>query len=104
MRELENIRNFLTSNAVTVVIGLFFTIVFFPVMYFYSPMLTLIVALTIPVYVAISVFITPPLRARLGEKFKRGAVLATRSDLLTISPVFLAWSKCRKTRWPKTFK
>lgn len=73
VRELENIRNFLTSNAVTVVIDLFFTIVFFAVMYLYSPMLTLIVALTIPVYVAISVFITPPLRARLDEKFKRGA-------------------------------
>lgn len=73
MRELESIRNFLTSNEVTVVIDLFFTIVFFAVMYLYSPLLTLIVALTIPIYVAISVFITPPLRARLDEKFKRGA-------------------------------
>ena len=33
VRELENIRQFLTSNAVTVVIDLFFTIVFFVVMY-----------------------------------------------------------------------
>jgi subfamily B ATP-binding cassette protein HlyB/CyaB len=73
VRELESIRNFLTSNAVTVVIDLFFTIVFFAVMYLYSPLLTLIVALTIPIYVAISMFITPPLRARLDEKFKRGA-------------------------------
>ena len=32
VRELESIRNFLTSNAVTVVIDLFFTIVFFAVM------------------------------------------------------------------------
>ncbi|MEM9574909.1 MAG: ABC transporter transmembrane domain-containing protein, partial [Pseudomonadota bacterium] len=73
VRELENIREFLTSNAVTVVIDLFFTIVFFVVMYIYSPFLTLIVALTIPIYVLISVFITPPLRARLDEKFRRGA-------------------------------
>ena len=73
VRELENIRQFLTSNAVTLVIDLFFTIVFFAVMLLYSPLLTLIVALTIPIYVAISVFITPPLRARLDEKFKRGA-------------------------------
>jgi subfamily B ATP-binding cassette protein HlyB/CyaB len=35
VRELESIRNFLTSNAVTVVIDLFFTIVFFAVMYLY---------------------------------------------------------------------
>lgn len=73
VRELENIRQFLTSNAVTLVIDLFFTIVFFVVMYLYSPFLTLIVALTIPIYVTISVFITPPLRRRLDEKFKRGA-------------------------------
>lgn len=73
VRELETIREFLTSNAVTVVIDLFFTIVFFVVMYIYSPLLTLIVALTIPIYIAISLFITPPLRARLDEKFQRGA-------------------------------
>ncbi len=73
VRELETIREFLTSNAVTVVIDLFFTIVFFVVMYIYSPLLTLIVALTIPIYIAISLFITPPLRARLDEKFRRGA-------------------------------
>ena len=73
VRELESIRNFLTSNAVTVVIDLFFTVVFFAVMYLYSPMLTLIVALTVPLYVLISVAVTPPLRARLDEKFKRGA-------------------------------
>lgn len=73
VRELENIRNFLTSNAVTLVIDLFFTIVFFAFMYFYSPFLTLVVAMTIPIYVLISVVITPGLRARLDEKFKRGA-------------------------------
>lgn len=73
VRELENIRQFLTSNAVTVVIDLFFTIVFFVVMYIYSPLLTLIVALTIPIYIAISLVITPPLRARLDEKFRQGA-------------------------------
>ncbi|MGL4325574.1 MAG: type I secretion system permease/ATPase [Beijerinckiaceae bacterium] len=73
VRELERIREFLTSNSVTVVIDLFFTVVFFAVMYVYSPMLTLIVVLSIPLYVAISVFITPPLRERLDEKFRRGA-------------------------------
>jgi subfamily B ATP-binding cassette protein HlyB/CyaB len=73
VRELERIREFLTSNAVTVVIDLFFTIVFFAVMYLYSPMLTLIVLLSIPLYVGISVAISPSLRALLEEKFRRGA-------------------------------
>ncbi|MGF7151471.1 subfamily B ATP-binding cassette protein HlyB/CyaB [Sphingomonas zeicaulis] len=73
VRELERIREFLTSNAVTVVIDLFFTIVFFAMMYLYSPILTLIVALSVPIYAAISALITPGLRARLDEKFRRGA-------------------------------
>ncbi len=73
VRELESIREFLTSNAVTVVIDLFFTIVFFAVMYFYSPLLTLIVLLSIPCYILISVLISPTLRAKLEEKFQRGA-------------------------------
>lgn len=73
VRELETIREFLTSNTLTLVIDLIFTIVFFAVMYAYSPLLTLVVVLSIPLYVVISVLITPPLRARLDEKFKRGA-------------------------------
>jgi subfamily B ATP-binding cassette protein HlyB/CyaB len=73
VRELERIREFLTSNAVTVVIDLFFTIVFFAVMFAYSPKLTFIVLGSIPLYILISVFITPPLRAGLDEKFRRGA-------------------------------
>lgn len=73
VRELERIREFLTSNAVTVVIDLVFTIIFLAVMYIYSPLLTMIVLLSIPLYVAISVLISPGLRAGLEEKFRRGA-------------------------------
>ena len=73
VRELETIRDFLTSNAVTLLLDVLFTLVFFAVMLLYSPLLTLIVALSIPCYVAISAFITPPLRRRLDEKFARGA-------------------------------
>lgn len=73
VRELDRIREFLTSNSVTLVIDLFFTVVFFAVMLFYSPLLTLIVALTIPFYIAISMAISPVLRAKLEEKFRRGA-------------------------------
>lgn len=73
VRELERIREFLTSNAVTLVIDLFFTVAFFAVMFIYSPFLTLVVALSIPLYVLISMVISPPLRELLEEKFRRGA-------------------------------
>jgi subfamily B ATP-binding cassette protein HlyB/CyaB len=73
VRELENIRNFLTSSALTLVIDLFFTLVFIAVMYIYSPMLTWIVLAGIPFYIIISAAATPLFRTRLDEKFKRGA-------------------------------
>src|SRR5262249_57318748 len=43
VRELENIRNFLTGSALTLVIDLLFTFVFLGGMDYYSPALTLIV-------------------------------------------------------------
>ena len=73
VRELERIREFLTSNAVTVVIDLFFTVVFFAVMYLYSPLLTLVVVISIPFYIVISMVLSPILRDKLEEKFRRGA-------------------------------
>ena len=41
VRELENIRQFLTSSALTLVIDLFFTFVFIAVMFYYSPLVDL---------------------------------------------------------------
>src|SRR5712691_11085156 len=73
VRELENIRNFLTSSALTLVIDLLFTVVFLAVMFVYSPLLTFIVLGALPFYVAISAAATPLFRRRLDEKFARGA-------------------------------
>lgn len=73
VRELENIRHFITSSALTLVIDLVFSVVFFVVMYYTSPTLFWIVIASLPVYVLISLFVTPPLRARIEEKFQRGA-------------------------------
>ncbi|HEX8402005.1 MAG TPA: type I secretion system permease/ATPase [Allosphingosinicella sp.] len=106
VRELERIREFLTSNAVTVVIDLFFTIVFFVVMYLYSPMLTLIVLISIPIYAAISIFITPTLRARLDEKFQRGAenqafLVESVTGIATLKA--MAVEPQMRERWEKQF-
>ena len=54
VRELENIRNFLTGSALTLVIDLFFTFIFMAVMFFYSPLLTWIVIGAFPFYIGIS--------------------------------------------------
>jgi ATP-binding cassette, subfamily B, bacterial HlyB/CyaB len=73
VRELETIRDFLTSSALTVVIDLFFAIIFLIVMWLYSPTLLIIVLITLPLYAAILIFLSPILRRRLDEKFARGA-------------------------------
>ncbi|MDH6260238.1 type I secretion system permease/ATPase [Bradyrhizobium sp. BR13661] len=73
VRELENIRNFLTGSALTLVIDLLFTIVFLAVMFYYSPLLTFIVIGSFPFYIAVSAGVTPLFRSRLDEKFNRGA-------------------------------
>ena len=73
VRELEQIRQFLTSNSVTVVLDVVCTVVLLGVMWIYSPTLTLVVMASLPCYALLSVLITPPIRARLHEKFNRGA-------------------------------
>lgn len=73
VRELESIRNFLTGQALTLVLDLIFSVLFIAVMFYYSTTLTWIVIGSLPLYVLISVMITPVLRERLSEKFNRGA-------------------------------
>ncbi len=73
VRELENIRSFLTGNALTVVLDVVFSVVFIAVMLFYSVPLTLIVLASLPLYFGLSLAVVPVLRRRLDRKFARGA-------------------------------
>jgi subfamily B ATP-binding cassette protein HlyB/CyaB len=73
VRELENIRQFITGSALTLVIDLFFTFVFLAVMAWYSLTLTFIVMAALPLYALLSAGFTPLFRTRLDERFRRGA-------------------------------
>lgn len=73
VRELENIRNFLTSSVVTVLLDFLFIFVFIIAMFIYSQTLTYIVLASLPCYIILSLIISPILRERLKEKFVRGA-------------------------------
>ena len=73
VRELENIRSFLTGQALTLVLDVAFSILFIAVMFLYSVPLTLIVLISLPLYSALILSVTPVLRGRLNEKFARGA-------------------------------
>ena len=98
VRELENIRSFLTGNAITVVLDLAFSVVFLGVMLWYSGWLTLIVLASIPLHVGISVVFTPLIRERLNDKFNRGA--ENQSFLVeTISGIDTVKAMAVEPRW-----
>jgi subfamily B ATP-binding cassette protein HlyB/CyaB len=73
VRELENIRQFLTGPALLSVIDLAFAGVFLAVMLYYSPFLTLVVVGALPLYVVLMGVAMPVFRRRLNERFQRGA-------------------------------
>jgi subfamily B ATP-binding cassette protein HlyB/CyaB len=73
VRELESIRDFLTSNAITVALDALFIFVFLFALFHFSVQMTWIVIGFLPVFFIISLFITPILRARVEEQFQRSA-------------------------------
>jgi subfamily B ATP-binding cassette protein HlyB/CyaB len=73
VRELETIRQFITGSSITLVLDLFFGFVFVAVMFLYSVPLAWIVVATLPIYVILAASLAPLFRARLEEKFQRGA-------------------------------
>ncbi|MBX3304227.1 MAG: type I secretion system permease/ATPase, partial [Nitrospira sp.] len=73
VRELEQIRRFLTGHSVTVVVDVVCTAVFLAVMWLYSSTLTLIVMASLPIYGLLAAAITPAIRTRLHEQFDRSA-------------------------------
>ena len=73
VRELENLRNFITGTALTLLIDVSFSFVFLAVLWYYSPTLTWIVLGSLPVYALLSAGITPVLKQRLDEKFRASA-------------------------------
>jgi ATP-binding cassette, subfamily B, bacterial HlyB/CyaB len=98
IRELEHIRAFLTGNALTLVLDLIFSFVFLGVMLWYSVWLTLIVLASIPVYLILSLLLTPILRARLNDKFNKSA--ENQSFLVeTVSGIDTVKAMAVEPRW-----
>ncbi len=73
VKELENIRRFITGTPLTSVLDVMFIVVYIAVMFLYSSTLTWVILGTLPLFVLLSAIVTPLLRNRLKEKFNRGA-------------------------------
>lgn len=73
VQELENIRQFLTGTALTVVLDAAFIVVYLALMVFYSLKLTLVGLAIVPVLIVLILVVTPILRNLLNESFNRHA-------------------------------
>lgn len=73
VRELENIRQFLTGPALTAILDVPFTVIFVAVMLVYSGALTAVALAAVPLFVALSLVVRPLMRHRLDDRFDRGA-------------------------------
>lgn len=73
VRELENIRRFLTGVPMMTFLDCMFLIVYVVILFFYSAELACITLASIPLLALVSAIVTPLFRARLDEKFNCGA-------------------------------
>jgi ATP-binding cassette, subfamily B, bacterial HlyB/CyaB len=80
--ELENIRQFLTGTALTVVMDAVFSVVYILVMGIYSPVLTIVALATVPLFALLNLFVSPVMRRQLQAKAERNA--ETHSYLVEI--------------------
>jgi subfamily B ATP-binding cassette protein HlyB/CyaB len=72
VRELDNIRQFITGSALTVVLDIVFAVVYVAVMVTYSGVLSVVTMLAVALYVLLSVIVTPIFRSRLNQRFFAG--------------------------------
>lgn len=72
VKELDNVRQFITGSGLTVVLDTIFAIVYIVAMFMYSTYLSLITLLMLPLYILLNVIVTPIYRKRLNDKFTAG--------------------------------
>jgi HlyB family type I secretion system ABC transporter len=73
VNELENIRQFLTGTALTVVLDSVFSVIYIVVMLIYSWQLTLVALITLPFCILITTLVSPIARKQLRTKAERNA-------------------------------
>ncbi len=82
INELENIRQFLTGTALTVVLDAIFSVLYIVVMVIYSPLLTAVALGIVPLFVLLTVIFSPTIRRQLRTKAERNA--ETQSYLVEV--------------------
>jgi ATP-binding cassette subfamily B protein len=82
VNELENIRQFLTGTALTVVLDAVFSVIYIVVMLFYSWLLTIVALATVPLFALLTFIVAPLIRSGSRTKAERNA--ETQSYLVEV--------------------
>jgi HlyB family type I secretion system ABC transporter len=82
INELENIRQFLTGTALTVVLDAIFSVIYIVVMVWYSLLLTVVALATVPIFAALTLLVAPVIRQQTRMKAERNA--QTQSYLVEV--------------------
>jgi ATP-binding cassette subfamily B protein len=82
VNELENIRQFLTGTALTVVLDAVFSVIYIAVMIFYSWLLTIVALATVPLFALLTFIVAPLIRSQSRTKAERNA--ETQSYLVEV--------------------
>ena len=73
VQELEQIRQFLTGTALTVILDSIFAVVYLALMFYYNVPLTFVALAVLPLFAILTITSTPILRNWLNETFNRSA-------------------------------
>lgn len=72
-REIDAIRGFFTGTGLTSGVDLLFTVFFLAVMAYYSPALTLVVLVSLPLFFGVSLLLLPLLSRHVEDRFAKAA-------------------------------
>ena len=82
INELENIRQFLTGTALTVVLDAAFSVIYIVIMLWYSLLLSVVALATVPLFALLTLIVSPIVRQKNREKAERNA--ETQSYLVEV--------------------
>jgi subfamily B ATP-binding cassette protein HlyB/CyaB len=101
VRELDNIHHFITGSALTVILDTVFAVVYLVVMFMYSGMLSLVVLAILPLFMLLSLGVSPIFKRMLNERFLLGAknqsfLIESITGIQTVKSMAMEWTVIQK--------
>ena len=101
VRELGTIHHFITGSSLTVLLDIVFAVVYFLLMFTYSPLLCGVVAAILPLFIILSLAVTPLFKRLLNERFllntnNQSYLIESVTGIQTIKSMAMEWTVIQK--------